>query len=283
MVANQREFRRLCPDSVSGYTYLRSVKDAAEADRLTHELRALLERSQDPEDAAWWSTLWAAEFRLSAPGECASLRERIAADVRRLASLPAAASQNARWAMVSGYKLSGQEEAGAKIEAALVDEDQLAFRAYQAWETSHRLRTRNNIPQAERKAIWDDEARHAAEWVGKWPGSATAWSFRLTTLPSQPGWTKEELEKAGEEYLRLSAARHLQWNYVPAKLRVAQQWIKYGIRPGDSLALAEEALAEISLGPAVPNDMTAPAVRPGDEFMKSTNPAAGSPYHRTGL
>jgi thiol-disulfide isomerase/thioredoxin len=96
-----------------------------------------------------------------------------------------------------------------------------------------------------------------AERVVKSPASTRAWIGRLNSLGFEPNWTKQEMEQAGEGLLKADAARERGWTYAPMELIVAQAWVASGIRPKDCVDLADQALAEISLGPEIPNDLDA--------------------------
>ena len=61
-----------------------------------------------------------------------------------------------------------------------------------------------------------------------------------------PDWTKEELERVGEQCLKFAAQRPLGWSYVPTGLRVAQAWVRHGIRLKDSVRMAEESLDQVA-------------------------------------
>jgi hypothetical protein len=63
----------------------------------------------------------------------------------------------------------------------------------------------------------------------------------LMSLPHTPGFTKEELERAGEGVLKADAAMDLGWSYISEPLRVAQVWVRYGIRLPDLPILGRPA------------------------------------------
>ncbi len=66
------------------------------------------------------------------------------------------------------------------------------------------------------------------------------------------------MEHVGEEVLKLDAKQNMGWTFIPRKLAVAETWVQNGVRLKDAVKLAEEALEEISLGPEVMSDLTAP-------------------------
>src|SRR3984893_309944 len=84
LLANVRAYRRLCPANLDGFRHLDKVTDTAVAAAWARELRLLLEKSADPDDARYWRLLWAAEFRVTPQTGYDTLRAKVAADVKRL-------------------------------------------------------------------------------------------------------------------------------------------------------------------------------------------------------
>jgi thiol-disulfide isomerase/thioredoxin len=252
LLANVRVYRGLCPSSVDGFRYLSKVKGA----EWPGQLRPLLEARREPEDTHLWRMLWAAEFRLAPKEDYPALRQRIAADVKRLESLAPPHDYKFQLALFDGYNLSGQTESAQKIDEIVSLQE--VRHAHEAWEEKNGARARS-ITLEEHKAAMRDLAKQSAEWVVKWPSSVYAWEDRLSALSYAPDWTKQEMERAGEEVLKLDARQDMGWTYIPRKLRVAETWARNGVRLKDSVKLAEEALEEISLGPEVMSDLTAPS------------------------
>jgi len=256
-IANIGEYRKLCPGNLEGFRYLEKVKDAAETAEAARQLRAVLEKAEDPDDGRYWILLWAAEFRVAPSTEYDALRKRVAADVEHLKSRPEPRNRDLLIALADGYKLTRQTEAAGKVDMEF-DPDQEAYKAYRAWEAKRKIMTRVTTTPEEHRVDMEDLSRAAVEWVKEWPLSGFAWQTRLTTLSFTANWSKEEMEKAGEEVLKADKARSIVWTYLPSRLRVAQTWVRYGIRPGDCVAMGESSLDQISLGPAVASDLTAP-------------------------
>ena len=101
-------------------------------------------------------------------------------------------------------------------------------------------------------------AKVSAEWIAQWPDSPMAWLIRLGAMTAAPDWTKEQLERVGDRYLKLAAEHPIGWTFTPAELRVAQAWVRHGIRLKDSVNMAEESLDQILLGPEEFSDLNAP-------------------------
>jgi len=218
------------------------------------ELRALLEKSTEQHEGRYWRSLWAAEFRLAPKSDYDQLREQVANDLRRLESTKEPWKRDFLVDLATGYQLINRPEAAAKIEHR-INPDQEAMKADHAlmdethWSTP--------LSPADREAALKELARRASGWVQEWPDSRIAWSQLEMSLPHQPGWTKQELEHAGEEAIKAEAAMNFAWNPTPEKLEVARQWVRYGIRPKDCIAMARETLDVLALGPEEPNDLYA--------------------------
>lgn len=182
------------------------------------------------------------------------LRQRVANDVKRLeAGLPSR-DRSLLGALMDGYNLSGLADSTARI-AKLNDPDYQFIKARQAWEDTYGSRARS-VTREEHKVFMRDLAKQSAEWIVKWPGALYAWEGRLTSLTFDPSWTKEEMERDGEQVLKLDAEMDIGWTIVPNKLRVAETWARNGVRLKDAVRMAEEVLSQLSLGPEVASDLT---------------------------
>jgi thiol-disulfide isomerase/thioredoxin len=257
LLANVRAYRRLCPANLDGFRHLDRVTDAAEAAAWARELRPLLEKSTDPEDGQYWRFLWAAEFRVTPQAEYDTLRAKVAVDVKRLETLPQTENRLLLTALWDGYKLSGQMDAAARMDRRLSPDEDFR-RIYDAWSVKAGLRSSTAMTEEKHQEIMREYAKVSAEWIAKWPDSLMAWDMRLGAMTSAPDWTQEELERVGEQCLKLAAKRPLGWTSTPRELRVAQAWVRRGIRLKDSVRMAEESLDQILLGPEELSDLTAP-------------------------
>jgi thiol-disulfide isomerase/thioredoxin len=251
-LANIRLYRKLCPANLDGFTYLDSISDPTESAQWAKELRTLLEKTTEQHDGRYWRSLWAAQFRLAPKSDYDQLRAQVAEDIRRLESTPEPWKRDFLVDLATGYQLINRPEAAAKIEHRL-NPDQEARKADHAFADETHWST--NLSAEQREAAYRELARRASEWVQKWPESRLAWSQLEMSLPHKPGWTKQEMEHAGEEAIKAEAAFGFDWNPTPEKLEVARQWVRYGIRPKDCIAMARETLDVIALGSEEPNDL----------------------------
>ncbi len=226
LLENARRYRRLCPDNLDGFDYLDQVTDGSESRAWARDLRPLLEKSTDRGALKYWRKLWAAEFRGASETEYDAVRARVAADVKRLEAL-SPRGLTLLGVLWDGYRLTGRSADAARTEA-LLNQDRDCHIAEDA--AARRLRLRDNLTAAQRQAAIIEYARLSREWVQKWPESGLAWSIRLRWLTSEPGWTKQELEQAGERSLSLNQAAELGWTDVPVEMRVAQAWTRGGVR-----------------------------------------------------
>jgi peroxiredoxin len=255
LLENIRSYHTLCPGNLDGFQYLDKVSDAKESGLLATELRVLLESRSEAADGRYWRLLWGAEFRAASEADYATVRARVASDLKRLEDLAVGGNRDALAALMDGYKLTGDSEAAYRIEQRL-DPDMEVNKEYEAWIAKTGIRTRGSNSPEERKAFNVEYARVAAEWVHRWPNSESAWEFRTLTLVGLPDSTREDVENAGLELLRLEALHDRGWTHSPMKLLLAQFWLRKGVRPADCVRMAEESLTQILQGPADANDMT---------------------------
>ncbi len=252
LLASIRTYRKFCPANLDGFTYFNSVSDPTESVQWAKQLRALLENSMEQHDGRYWSALWAAEFRLAPKSEYDKLRAQVAEDLQRLESVPEPWKRDFLIDLATGYELTNRPEVAKTIQRRL-NPDQDAMKADHVFMDETRWRT--PLSADEREAALRELARRAAGWVQEWPESRIAWSQLLTSLPHKPSWTEQEMEHAGEELLKAEDAMGFAWNPTPEKLEVARQWVRYEIRPKDCIAMAQQTLDVMALGPEEPNDL----------------------------
>jgi thiol-disulfide isomerase/thioredoxin len=258
MAESARAYRQLCPSNLDGFLHLKRIANREESAAWARELRPLLERSADPEAPEYWRMLWAAEFRTTPQAGYDALRATVAADVKRLESLTRDPADSLLETLRDGYQLSGQAEAAQRIGAlrdARPDPNGDANRVSSDWLAKAGLRGGHLTPE-EARAAYRKYAEAAREWTSKWPDSSVAWCSRLSAVAGAPGSTREELETVGRRCLTLLDAQPpAPWTFVQPKFAVARQWVRYGVRLKDAVAIAEEALDQILLGPEEPNDL----------------------------
>src|SRR5258708_33464170 len=100
----------------------------------------MVEESTDPEDGRYWRLLWAAEFRVTPQAEYETLRAKVAADVKRLETLPQTKNRMLLTALWDGYRLIGQTDTAERSERKLRP-DQAFMRMYDAWRGKAGLRS----------------------------------------------------------------------------------------------------------------------------------------------
>jgi thiol-disulfide isomerase/thioredoxin len=254
LAASVHTYRELCSASLEGYNWARSESEVVKNVEWARTFRSLLEKSAARNNHMYWTDLWATEFRLAPKADYGPLRARVAEDLKGLEKSPEPWSQGMMADLATGYRLTERPEAAEKMEQRL-DPNGEAHKADQAFMKE--TRWSSNLTPEEREAAFRELARRAADWAKKWPQSSTAWEQLLMSLPHTPGWTKEQLERAGEGVLKADAAIDLGWSFISEPLRVAQRWVRYEIRPKECVAIAEKALDQILLGPEVRSDLIA--------------------------
>ena len=77
---------------------------------------------------------------------------------------------------------------------------------YEAWIAKNGVRARR-LTDAERAEFNKEYLKVSAEWVKRWPDSPNAWDTYTMMLADSPDSSKEEVEHAGEQVLRLARTR----------------------------------------------------------------------------
>ena len=254
-------YRDLCPASLDGYNWARSESNAVKNSDWAKTFRRLLENNTTQSDHMHWADLWATEFRLAPKSDYAQLRTQVAEDLKRLERTPEPWTRPFMADLSTGYMLIERPDLAAQMDLR-IDPDLEVHKAQRA--LMKELNWDGPLNPEERENAMKSQARAAAQYIAKWPDSAAAWNSRLTFLTYGANWTKEELEHAGLELLRTDTLRGFGWTPNPERLTVARRWVKYGIRPKDCIAMAEESLDEIASGPEIVSDLYAsPNSKPG--------------------
>jgi pentatricopeptide repeat protein len=158
--------------------------------------------------------------------------------------------------LADGYRLSGRAEQAEAIEREL-NADQDFSQVLHDFEFKVGFHGTKRLTDQEERAAFQEYAKMSAEWVARWPNLARAWSVRLSAIAGDPDFSKEEMERVGDRYLQLRTADREFPGTPMSALDVAEHWVLYGIRPRDSVKMAEEALAWLLLGQEEDSDLWA--------------------------
>lgn len=119
-----------CPADLNGYVYVRDVLDSEVLPNLTKQFRAAIEQRQTVGTAAYYRSLWPAEFRATNPAEYGRLREQVRADMKRIRELDPDNTDHNR-ALIDGYRLLGDNTTADALQG-VTDPTNNFFSAFQA-------------------------------------------------------------------------------------------------------------------------------------------------------
>ena len=216
-------FERLCPDDLNPFKYLRPVSEPDILKEASTRLRSLLDKRDKPEDAYFYTTLWALEFRATPPADHAAVRAQVAKDLARLKPLDDGKNTRILSVLTEGYKLSGDAVSAKAMEAKQHEKAGGAVAAYSEWFKAHPNKSDDTADKRWEKNL--DLLMATNEWVNKWPKDSFGWEQRLwalTSLKEKPSF--EEVEEVGDKILKLAAADPARNSNNPQQLRVAAIW-----------------------------------------------------------
>jgi peroxiredoxin len=212
-------------------------------------LRARLQTAANPWQLRYYSTLWAAEFRLAPPAELERAKKTVAEDLKRIEPLSQSNDSAILNVLNDGYRLSGQPEGeqrtGVRIAAARPHNP--AFEAYQAWEKDHP----NAGGQAEYKARAEALYKVSADWIKQWPDDQFPWQQRRDALVSTRSRSADDWKQVADGLTRtgLTGDQH------PLQRLIAQDWVAAEVMVKEAADMLRGLLDWSETDPPVPSDL----------------------------
>jgi thiol-disulfide isomerase/thioredoxin len=196
---NLRAYHRACPANLEAFAYLNVIDDERALRELAGALRVQLQSATEPWQLRYYSSLWAAEFRLTRPPELERAKKAVAEDLQRIE--PLSKDDSAVLDVLSdGYRLSaqpgGEQRTAARIESARPRNP--AFEAFEAWEKDHPRAG----GQAEHKARAEALYKVSADWIKQWPDDQFAWRQRRTALVETRSHSAEDWKQVADGLTR---------------------------------------------------------------------------------
>jgi len=200
-----KAFLDVCPARFEGYSALRQIDDNSVVRQRAAQLRALLEKRDDPDAINAYRTLWALEFKINPPSEYEALRKRVAADVQRIRGL--SLSEKWEWydALEDGYKLANDRK-----NADWANE-QRELHAPNPWEPAslERWYQEREAPGADatpdiRRAYYSDLLKQTTKWIKECPNATFIWSIRLDALTQLDDVAPAETETVAEQLMKVA-------------------------------------------------------------------------------
>lgn len=247
VAANATAYFKACPSSVSGYSYIPPVDDAALIRSTAAHLRELLDARTDDEALALYTTLWTLEFKTAPLSAQEPLRARLRKDVEKLRALDLSKRPFLLNELGQAYKILGDADGSKWVDEQLVKRGSRpssgAAEAIGEWRRTHPYKS-----GFERETYQDMLLKQTEDWIRQWPEDPQPRYERFMAMRTMQDAPLEDTMKAAEDWLRVYEAHP---GFISPYLTVAQLYSQHNIRYAELPDLLEKSLKQ------------APAVEPG--------------------
>ncbi len=177
----------LCPEGLEGFHFLERWETSDFLREQVVRMRTLLETRHDRDAMAYYRTLWRLEFQASPANQYPRVKEKVRADLARMAVSADAAT------LREGHQLLGDPVPPETITA--VNTGAAAMKTYSEWQVAH------PYPKPDGKGVFDQNALRernkaqleaSAEWIKKFPNDPFAWSQRIHAIQMNRESTSDE-------------------------------------------------------------------------------------------
>ena len=240
-----KAFLDACPTAFDGYDeLLRADEDKAVIRKYASQFRSLLEKREDTDAIAEYRTLWALEFKATAPSEYEAPRERTARDVLRIRALNLREKREWYDALEEGYRLANDQKNvdWAKNERELQVPSPW-FPAFSSkWFEDHHSPNEDASEQT-RRAYNKELLAQTNKWIQERPNLTYIWEMRLDALTQLKDALPKEIETTAEQVIQVA-----QKNAGPGGpesgdyIRVAGALSKRHLQPGRVVEMAQKGL-----------------------------------------
>jgi peroxiredoxin len=246
---NLRAFHQVCPANLEAFASLNVIEDQRALRELAGALRSQLQNATSPWPLRYYSTLWAAEFRLAPPAELEQAKKAVAEDLKRIEPSSQDGDAAALSVLSGGYRLSGQQDGerrtDARIEATRPRHP--AFEAYQVWEKEHPRVRGKEAQDARADALY----KASADWIKQWPDDSFPWQQRRDALIETRSHSAEDWKQVSDGLARTGLYRD------PESLKYgnAQDWVGARVMVKEAVDMLRGLLDWSETDPPVPSDL----------------------------
>ena len=246
---NLRAYHKVCPANLDAFEHLNVIEDERALRELAGELRVQLQKTAEPQHTRYYSTLWAAEFRLTPPSGLERAKAVITEDLKRIEPL----SQDNDLALLNvlseGYRLTGQSEGQKRTHAriAAARRRDPAFEAFNTWERDHP----RGSGQAAREVYAGALYKASADWVKQWPYNRFAWEQRRNALLYTRSHSAGDWKEVADGLTRAG------FNGDPHSLKydIAQDWVSAGVMLKEAVDMLRELVDSSETQPPAQSDL----------------------------
>ncbi len=246
---NLRAYHKACPANLDAFAHLNVIEDGRASGELAGALRAQLQSATGQWQLRYYSTLWAAEFRLAPPADLERVKKAVAEDLKRIEPLSQDNDLGVLDVLSTGYRLSGQrdgeERTNARIAAARPRDP--PFEAYQAWEKEHP----RGPGQAAQNAYAEALYQASAGWIKQWPESRFSWEQWRDALIETRSHSAEDWKVVADGLTRTG------FSGDPSSLKhlIAQDWVAAGVMVREAVDMLRELQDWSGTQPPVQSDL----------------------------
>jgi len=213
------------------------------------KLRPLLQTRTDPQGIAAYSTLWALEFKVRPPAEYDSLRQQVAADLKRIRALTLEDKRQWYEALEEGYKLANDQKQSdwAKDERLRRFPRPWELAEMDKWQKDHKYPSPEDPPEKKR-AYYSDLLLQTGAWLKERPNTTFIWWERLDAMEHLDDVPASEIKAAIDKALEVA-----QRNAGPRGLtsydygNVAEVLAKKGLEPARLVEMSQKGLERLEI------------------------------------
>lgn len=241
-------FQRLCPSrDQEVLRALLSLRDETGLEPIVAAARTALGKRKDVEALEVWRLLWQAEFQLASDGDLEPVRQRVAADLKRVESKPQAQRVEHWHTVIEGRELSRDHAGAAVARRELMrrfpcDAESAQLR-YQSLE-DELPEPQKDAPEAESQGWAQAMYQRSKAWSDECPDQYLYRSLRFGTAMRWQGIdTNQGLAEIEQMLVHLESGK-ARTNGVWARARAAEFLLRRELDPPRILALAETLRTE---------------------------------------
>lgn len=228
---NLDSFFAICPGSSNeeAWASIQTHGSPEMAGRYAAKLRQRLVKETDREKLRSLETAWNLEFQAAPVTGHEAIRQRIAADLLRLDTLPGQADASWLSFLKSGHAMAGDQAAVKRIEEKLLTDYPQSPEAdaitTARWEREHPYPTATD-PDEKKQAYFQADLRRTDEALAKTPGDLNLLFDRLYTLGQVNDTSAAQIRTAADNFFRAQRADP-DWGWgSPIHLEIAKIFVK---------------------------------------------------------
>jgi thiol-disulfide isomerase/thioredoxin len=241
-----KQWMTKCPAALNALFLITRSGDTAMMTATAQSVRARLESSTNVDDLDYWSSLWTLEFKLKPVTEHAQLRQKIAADLKRIREKHPTGKQQLE-ALKDGYKQAGDKTNQRWAEDELIRLMPKSLAALSIVRTRYYDEhpfPKPEEPEEKRQAYHQALVSVVREWLKQWPDDEWSWSSLTTSLMALEGSANADVEAAYNSYVKAKEQGAGGYMVPPMEVHVSKFYLKRGYNLESVPVLLQKALVQ---------------------------------------